>query len=658
MASPMAACAICLDLNKDAIITQRNGETYSCCLQELSQSAESCLTCNILFQAIQNCYPEVLVAPSYFKLYLSMFGGETYQRPNSIFGLSVSPKEFPDTEDDPLHMVEGGWRRRVIHIYSAEGKPCPWPLFGPGTVIPSDHQMLAEQVKSWIEQCERNHAECRGATLRNLPKRVVQIIPGSKPGSCSVRLHESSPAQQGPYVCLSHCWGKHQIITTKRGNFATHKNMIPWDELSTTFQDAIEFTLRLGVEFIWIDSLCIIQDFTEDWEEEAMKMAAYYTNAHVTIAATAASDGTVGLFSKRRPEDEAIELEGVDAQGRQFYLIARTAIDHPFEVEHDALHEFPLMARGWVYQEHILSRRFLHFGPKELLWECHSETSCQCAIIPTKPRADYPTNQVLSVAKNGLDTRDVKARRMLWYENVESIMNLDFTFAKDRLPAAAGVATLLANGYKGRYLAGLWEDCLVADLCWVINENGQRPEELKGIPSWSWGSVTGGLATLWCQSDLSDDNVKMAARVIDIDCKPDPPSFIGHLTRGILTLEGRVAKATVTFEDVQGIKVRTIQLKDNRYTESVFGGLHFHPDITNWDTEGSNVMLLEMMSKCVDGKRASAVFLVLKELSGGKGEFERLGILRAQVRRRAKAGDVSILDRVESIAVVSKMRIC
>ena len=50
-----------------------------------------------------------------------MFGAETYQHPNTIFGLSVSPKEVPDTEDDPLHMVEGGWKIRVIHIYSVEG---------------------------------------------------------------------------------------------------------------------------------------------------------------------------------------------------------------------------------------------------------------------------------------------------------------------------------------------------------------------------------------------------------------------------------------------------------------------------------------------------------------------------------------------------------
>ncbi|RSL70141.1 hypothetical protein CEP53_001989 [Fusarium sp. AF-6] len=105
-------------------------------------------------------------------------------------------------------------------------------------------------------------------------------------------------------------------------------------------------------------------------------MATYHTNAYVTLAATAAPDGTVGLFPEPHAEDQPLELKGTNEHGEQYHLVSRTSINHVFEEEQDALTEFPLMTRGWVYQEHILSRRFLHFGRRELMWECHSATHC------------------------------------------------------------------------------------------------------------------------------------------------------------------------------------------------------------------------------------------------------------------------------------------
>lgn len=73
---------------------------------------------------------------------------------------------------------------------------------------------------------------------------------------------------------------------------------IPWAELPNTFQDAITVTRMLGLKYIWIDSLCIVQDDAQDWEREAAKMAIIFEAAYVTIAATAASNGSVCIFLK------------------------------------------------------------------------------------------------------------------------------------------------------------------------------------------------------------------------------------------------------------------------------------------------------------------------------------------------------------------------
>lgn len=485
------------------------------------------------------------------------------------------------------------------------------------------------------------------------------MIPGPGSGVCTARLYEPPQDTQGVYACLSHCWGKHQIITTTRSNFNHHQDEIPWDDLSTTFQDAIEFCLRLGLEFIWIDSLCIVQDDADEWEQEAVKMATYYTNAHVTLAATAAPDGTVGLFPEPHAEDQPLLLEGTNERGEQYHLVARTSINHVFEDEQDALAGFPLMTRGWVYQEHILSRRFLHFGRRELMWECHSATHCQCGVIPSQPRSDYTTNQVLSVAKTGLDITDKKSRRRMWYDNVEAIMNLNFTYYKDRLPAAAGVVTRLAKGATGRYLAGLWEDCLIADLCWSILENGERPDELKGFPSWSWGSVSGGLATLWCAPDLDDGKVKPVATVLEVSCEPDPPSFLGHADRAILVIESRVATLTISSVDAGGRRVREIQFRNAKLYGELGGSWTFHPDIQNWGMNGvaSEVFAVEMMRETVDEKVKSATFLVLQP---DQDLFRRVGLLRAQVRRRRGAPDqgLTFLDHFLSEATTTTVNIC
>lgn len=130
-----------------------------------------------------------------------------------------------------------------------------------------------------------------------LPKRDVQIVPGGI-GALKVRLVEPKPLTESRYACLSHCWGKIQILRTVSENVEQLKVEIPWNSLSKTMQDAIEFSCTIGIEYLWIDSLCIIQDSANDWETEAVKMADYYANCYVTLAAIAFINENIGFFPK------------------------------------------------------------------------------------------------------------------------------------------------------------------------------------------------------------------------------------------------------------------------------------------------------------------------------------------------------------------------
>jgi hypothetical protein len=101
------------------------------------------------------------------------------------------------------------------------------------------------------------------------------------------------------YLTLSHCWGKDQIFRLLETNIDQLRKAIPTNRLPQTFQQAIALTKRMGHRYIWIDSLCIIQDSEDDWHYESSRMGDVYKNSFCNISATAAEDGRMGLFFER-----------------------------------------------------------------------------------------------------------------------------------------------------------------------------------------------------------------------------------------------------------------------------------------------------------------------------------------------------------------------
>ena len=134
-------------------------------------------------------------------------------------------------------------------------------------------------------------------------RRVLKINIAEKLSNDSIiALHQPTDSLRANYVALSHCWGKHQPLRTLTSNYPTlTQDGIRLSQLSPVFRDAVRVCHRLGVEFLWIDSLCIIQDSKEDWERESARMCDYYENALFTISAASSPDGSVP-FLRQRPE--------------------------------------------------------------------------------------------------------------------------------------------------------------------------------------------------------------------------------------------------------------------------------------------------------------------------------------------------------------------
>jgi hypothetical protein len=155
----------------------------------------------------------------------------------------------------------------------------------------------------WLRQCLENHQECRVAPTAgrsSFPGRLLHVDQcGQKP---RVQLRETeSMSSMVPYFVLSHCWGGANVLKLTQSSLPSMLNSVSFSSLPKTFQDAIYTTLELGYSYLWIDSLCIIQDSTLDWAAQSAIMGDIYYNAILCIAAVASRSGSDGCFRPRNP---------------------------------------------------------------------------------------------------------------------------------------------------------------------------------------------------------------------------------------------------------------------------------------------------------------------------------------------------------------------
>jgi hypothetical protein len=117
----------------------------------------------------------------------------------------------------------------------------------------------------------------------------------------------------GKYMTLSHCYGTGQdVLRTTTHTLKGFEESIPWSDLPKTFQDAVNLTRALGVRWLWIDSLCILQDSASEKAEESNKLGGIFGNSYLTLAATSASDSREGLFF---PRAEPTKLKAAGDKG-------------------------------------------------------------------------------------------------------------------------------------------------------------------------------------------------------------------------------------------------------------------------------------------------------------------------------------------------------
>lgn len=313
-------------------------------------------------------------------------------------------------------------------------------------------------------------------------------------------------------------------------------------KLTKTFRDAVLITRSLGFAYLWIDSLCIIQDDPKDWETESSRMADVYGRSTLTIAASSSKNSSIGCFFPREPIPSiALNYPSESPLARSIY------IRKPLPIFQDAVNQGPLNRRAWTFQERWLSRRILHYCQDQLHWEC--EEICLSEDGQRVLPDDYFKSKSILHPKKNPVSHQLEHRPVYldWYEMVHNYTQRDLTKAADKLPALSGLAGVFARLTGDRYLAGLWESDLAIGMLWQASRSErprlQRPPEYRA-PSWSWAALDGQVEfnfdVAYTSQGLPLDEMELALTDIDVALELAGSDPYGKVASGTMSVTGRL----------------------------------------------------------------------------------------------------------------------
>lgn len=526
-------------------------------------------------------------------------------------------------------------------------------------------------AEACLKDCLSSHKSC-GSDMDGAFRPTRMVCLDAFDTGLDVRLDDNfDDASDTRYIALSYCWGGHnpQCMTTP-SNLKGQMERIRWADLPATFQDTVRFARKLGIRYLWIDSMCIIQNepgqvnqlAKDDWMRESMKMFEVYKNSYTTLAALSGRDSRAGLRTASN-RSEAIPLAYLQFDQVVNETTARVATStiplyiqpsHPFD---DKVHgnailpshrdRYPLLQRAWCFQERMVSPRVLFFTESEIIYQCFQDARCECGATtlhkfrPERNRKWDTARLQVAKADGGPPYDKIETVDQGWRDVVAtSYAPLHLSFGHDRLPALGAMAQkfqiLRPNEH---YMAGLWSGSLWLDLLWYcrLNFAGMERKLVLNrpypVPTWSWASLP---------SQISYEFVKVyfdtaVIQISEAYCTYLQSPGFGALKSSVLMVRGWTVPCRMERTDEWNVDFWHLQDgKWVKYVPKVGGDFMFFEDCDDTGYQilhqGEELCLLEVARGKRSGIRG---YLLLRCQDQEKNIFTRAGVAWLQVHRES-----------------------
>ncbi|KAL0932229.1 uncharacterized protein CTRU02_213182 [Colletotrichum truncatum] len=494
-----------------------------------------------------------------------------------------------------------------------------------GVVI--DHKRWPK-IRDEVVNCTRKHS-CYTTNDTYVPTRLLDI---SDYGNNNIIKLVSPTTNHKPetkkYVTLSYCWGESNNFVLTQSTLADRQNGFSPSDLPRTLRDAVQVTHELGVDYLWIDALCIIQGSAEDWAQESSQMESVYRNAYLTIVAANAADCADGFLQlSKQVQEHPKRREQAPNYTHRGEIV-------PFQDE-------PLNRRAWALQEWQLSPRRLVFSSYKMDFICPLLDRDKVRIFNARFRP--------LLDEEGATIKD-------WTVILTTYTSRSLTKPSDKLPALAGMAARfrsITGGKYGRYLAGLWEEDLLKQLLWRQDDPARYyPPTSRGkseqwrAPSWSWACVDGHV-----DFQLAGKATKVdLATVVNVDVTlASQQNPFGELLDGQITIRGprRVVRDRIDFRFKRDAGIAGFVPIQRRGTE--IGWIHFDSDDSREFCLVSKAMMQFLGVGTVDDVATIGLVLRATEtVAGSEPKLQRVGLFymydknEFQWKDKANVGEYTI----------------
>ncbi|KFY54463.1 hypothetical protein V496_07254 [Pseudogymnoascus sp. VKM F-4515 (FW-2607)] len=442
----------------------------------------------------------------------------------------------PDTKASGLPEMKGADSTFLKFEISSNDSPFFQPHWGR---ISADSSAWVAPALNWMQTCN-SHPHCKPAG-GFCPTRLINV---ADPDNPRVELREEIILGTGfHYATLSYVWGHVHPYVLEVANLQDLRKGLDITKLSKTILDAMRVAAQLGMNYIWIDALCIVQNSPEDMSEELPQMANIYRSSALTVFAASSNsqdngflNPPSGLHNIYPPVTIPIDT-GIDGQQCSFLM------GKPSDPSRN---DNPIYSRAWTLQEQLLSHRLLVFEMGGVSWQCSEQH------MTYRGPASHDEQPFLSLCRAGSDA-DVAAIYQRWLEIRSDYCGRSMFVLSDKLNAISAAASEISRSKGWTYLAGLWSECLVNDLLWTYtnpkapwqrDENdypiltSQRARAAARVaPSWSWASVAeGGIL----DTQASDDRAPFEFELLDSGVQVADDGPFGSVTAGFLLVKGKV----------------------------------------------------------------------------------------------------------------------